>query len=76
MSTPRMTPTGETVAVTADNFIRAESDMYFRTIAIKDGGFGKFHHYRELTSIDNQTVIRMNRDTLYSGAVFDLGAGR
>ena len=27
------------------------------------------------TPIDKQTVIRMNRDTLYSGAVFDLDAG-
>ena len=25
--------------------------------------------------IDNQTVIRLNRDTLYSSAVFDLDAG-
>ena len=30
---------------------------------------------REPTPIDNQTVIRMNRDTLYSAAVFDLDAG-
>ena len=62
------------VQVTADNFVRAESDLYFGSI-VKDGGFGKFNHKRELTPIDNQTVIRMNRDTLYSGAVFDLDAG-
>ena len=60
--------------VTVDNFIRAESDLYMARM-VKDGGFGKFFHYRDLTPIDKQTVIRMNRDTLYSGAVFDLDAG-
>ncbi len=62
------------VSVTADNFIRAESDLYLGNI-VKDGGFGKFLHRREPASIDNQTVIRLNRDTLYSAAVFDLDAG-
>ena len=32
-------------------------------------------HRREPTPIDKQTVIRMNRDTHYSAAVFDLDAG-
>ncbi|MET0988545.1 MAG: DUF1214 domain-containing protein [Steroidobacteraceae bacterium] len=63
-----------TIPVTADNFIRAESDLYFGNV-VKDGGFGRFHHRREPTPIDEQPVIRMNRDTLYSGAVFDLEAG-
>ncbi len=62
------------VPVTVDNFARAESDLYMGN-AVKDGGFGKFHHNREPTPIDNQVVIRMNRDTLYSMAVFDLDAG-
>jgi hypothetical protein len=63
------------VPVTVENFVRAESDLYFSAIALKEGGFGKFEHHRELSLIDNQTVIRMNRDTLYSAAVFDLDAG-
>ncbi len=66
--------TGDAVTVTAENFARAESDLYFGGVA-KDRGFGKFHHNRELTPLDRQTVIRMNRDTLYSAAVFDLDAG-
>ena len=66
--------TDEVIPVTADNFVRAESDLYFGNV-VKDGGFGKFHHFRDLTPIDKQTVVRMNRDTLYSGAVFDLNAG-
>lgn len=60
--------------VTADNFARAESDLYFAGIA-KDGGFATFNHNRQLTPIDHQIVIRQNRDTLYSAAVFDLDAG-
>ena len=62
------------VRVTLDNFRRAESDTYFARF-VKEGGFGKFKHERELAPIDNQTVIRLNRDTLYSFGVFDLDAG-
>lgn len=60
------------VPVTADNFIRAETDMYFGLFA-KRGGFGKFVHVRDLP-LEN-TGVRPNRDTLYSEAVFDLDAG-
>ena len=47
--------------------------MYFARF-VEDGGFGKIAHERELTPIDKQTVIRLNRDTLYSFGVFDLDA--
>jgi len=63
------------VPVTADNFRRAESDMYFASAVKQAGGVGKFHHHREVMPIEKQTVIRANRDTLYSTAVFDLDAG-
>jgi len=63
-----------TVPVTVKYFARAESDMYFAK-AVKDGAFGKFDHSRVPTPIDKQDIIRMNRDTLYSSGVFDLGAG-
>ena len=63
------------VPVTVDNFVRAESDMYFSAVALKEGGFGRFEHRREVSPIDSQNVIRQNRDTLYSAAVFDLDAG-
>ena len=49
-----------TVRVTADNFVRAESHMYFGN-AVKQGGFGKFYHYRDPMPIDDQTVVRANR---------------
>ena len=62
------------VPVTADNFVRAESDRYFANL-VKQGGLGKVFHHREPASIDDQGVVRLNRDTLYSSAVFDLDAG-
>lgn len=60
--------------VTVDNFIRAESDLYTNSLA-KQGGLGKILHRRELASIEHQTIVRLNRDTLYSSGVFDLDAG-
>ena len=65
-------PSGKATTVTADNFNRAETDMYF-AMAAKHGAFGKFLHHREFL-LEN-TVVRPNRDTLYSEAVFDLDAG-
>ena len=62
------------VLVSADNFVRAESDLYFGNV-VAGGGFGGFMHIRELTPINKQLVVRANRDTLYSAGVFDLDAG-
>ena len=70
----KLTSTAEKKLVTTENFNRAETDLYFSSV-IKDGGFGKFNHYRAVMPIDRQTVIRANRDTLYSAAIFDLDAG-
>ncbi|WP_208861815.1 DUF1254 domain-containing protein [Mycobacteroides salmoniphilum] len=56
------------------NFVRAETDRYFQGF-VNDGGFGRLVHRRELTPIDAQDVVRMNRDTLYSSGVFDLQVG-
>jgi len=67
-------PQTKPVPVTIENFPRAESDLYFAGI-VKNGGFGKFDHTRDPAPLDKQTVIRLNRDTLYSSAVFDLDAG-
>lgn len=65
---------GAQVPVTVDNFARAESDRYF-AMTIKRAGLGQFFHWRELIPAAAQTVVRPNRDTLYSTAVFDLDAG-
>ena len=66
-------PASKSVPVTADNFILAESDAVFTSL-VKQGGFGKFFHNRELTPADSRIVQRLNRDTLYSTGVFDLDA--
>ncbi len=62
------------IPVTPENFPRAESDLHFAAL-VKEGGLGKFVHRRDPVALDHQGVTRMNRDTLYSAAVFDLDAG-
>lgn len=62
------------IVVTPDNFIRAEYDLYMAAQKADDA-FGKFKHTREVAPVDHQLVIRLNRDTIYSAAVFDLDAG-
>jgi hypothetical protein len=67
-------PAGTGIPVTADNFVRAETDKIFASFE-KQNAFSKFLHFRTLSPIDNHTVQRGNRDTLYSVGVFDLDAG-
>ena len=61
--------------VNVDNFNRAETDRMFADLQRDADGINHFKHNREPTPIDSQTVIRMNRDTLYSLAVVDLSEG-
>src|SRR5262245_6570169 len=63
------------IPVTLETLPRAETDLYFATPIKQAGGIGKFYHYREAVPIAEQTVVRANRDTFYSAAVFDLDAG-
>lgn len=63
------------IHVNADNFVRAETDRMFGDIQRDAGGVNRLKHNREPASIDQQTVIRMNRDTLYSFAIVNLKAG-
>jgi hypothetical protein len=72
---PEVPACNDCIPVTADNFNRAESDMYFAQTIKLAGGIGKLFHCPELEPIDKQLVIRANRDTLYSAGVFDLDAG-
>ncbi|PLX37718.1 MAG: hypothetical protein C0606_05430 [Hyphomicrobiales bacterium] len=59
--------------VTVDTIVRAETDTAFRTTLAQAGGkFQNFVHVRQLTPVENQTVIRSNRDTLYSAVLLDL----
>jgi len=61
--------------VNVDNFARAETDRMFADLQRDAGGVNTFLHNREPASVENQTVIRLNRDTLYSFAVVDISAG-
>jgi len=57
----------DNVPVTVDNFVRAESDLYFAGV-IKSYGFGKFGFERTPTPIDKQTNAARLRQALYGDA--------
>ena len=60
------------IEVNVENFVRAESDTMLRANMAAFGiGVGEVHHLRQPTTPDNQPVIRMNQDTLYTGVVLD-----
>jgi hypothetical protein len=61
--------------VNVDNFVRAETARMFTDLQRDAGGVNVFSHNREPASVDRQTVIRLNRDTLYSFAVVDISEG-
>ncbi len=62
-----------TEPVTVANFVRAESDHMIRqNLAAFDASVGELFHLRAPTTPENQTVIRMNQDTLYSAVILDL----
>ena len=57
--------------VNVSNFVRAESDVAIKKI-YDIVGLSTCFHNRVPTPIDDQKVIRMNRDTLYSAIILDL----
>jgi hypothetical protein len=61
--------------VNVDNFARAETSRMFAAIGAQAGGTGRWLHNRTPTPLDNQPVIRQNRDTLYSTVLFDASRG-
>jgi hypothetical protein len=63
----------EKVPVSADNFPRAETDMYFGRFS--QGRVGVLQHRREPANAKNQTVVRDNPNVMASLGVFDLDAG-
>ena len=66
---------GGRVRVDAVSFVRAESDSYFDSLLAAAGGLGRWHHVREPAPVDEQLVIRLNRDTLYSSVIVDVSEG-
>jgi hypothetical protein len=65
------------VIVNVDNFVRAETASQFDRFlnSYVGGKVNTWAHNRTPTPINNQTVIRMNRDTLYSAALIDISKG-
>ncbi len=63
------------VPVTVDNFVRAETDRMFSVLQAQAAGVNQLKHNRAPTPIDDQPVVRMNRDTLYSIAIVDIAQG-
>src|SRR6266403_2434790 len=68
------TSASQTTLVTVENYNRAQTDVNFAGV-VKNGGFGKFRHGRELAPPAQQGIVRPNRDTLYSFAIVDLDGG-
>lgn len=62
----------DAVKVTANNYVRAESDFQMKGYIEKFNCFGKFVPVREPYDVNNQVTVRGQRDTLYSWGVFDL----
>ncbi len=63
------------VIVNVDNFAQAETAAQFDRALKLTGGVNKWFHFRQPTPLDQQTVIRMNRDTLYSAVLVDISEG-
>jgi hypothetical protein len=61
--------------VTPETFIRAETDRYFALSVAMNGGVNRLFHYRGLVPLDQQSVVRMNRDVLYSVGIADTEGG-
>ncbi len=63
------------IPVTEENYKVAESDLAFHNITKLVGMNTFFHFPIGAFDLNNQTVVRMNQDTVYSAAVIDASAG-
>lgn len=62
-------------SVNVDNFVIAETARMFAALQAAAGGVNTFRHNTQPAPIDEQTVVRLNRDTLYSFCIADISAG-
>lgn len=63
------------LVVTTSNYPVVETHRQMAITQTNAGGINKFYHKRQVPPVDNQPVIRMNRDTLYSMALIDTAKG-
>ena len=61
----------EAPKVTANNYVRAESDLQMKLWIKNMDCFGKFNHNRKPYE-EQRVTVRGNQDTLYSFGVWDL----
>ena len=61
--------------MTQKTYCRAETDRTFYNASQLTGGVNKLFSFRNVTPLDRQTVVRMNKDTLYTVALVDTSNG-
>lgn len=65
----------EPVKVDRENYPLVETHRQMALTQVRAGAVNTWQHKREVPPVDNQPVIRMNRDTLYSMAIVDASKG-
>jgi len=64
------------VVITQKNFIHADSTRaYLKELAVSGGKVNVIRPMRDFANTDNQDVIRMNSDTLYTRIILDVKGG-
>jgi hypothetical protein len=70
-----VTATAVPITVDIDNYATAEVAFQIDRFVALGAVVNRWLHFRAPTPLDQQSVIRMNRDTLYSTAVVDISGG-
>lgn len=64
------------VEINRDNYVQAETSKYFTVTEAKStAGVNSWRHFRNPPLTEEQPIVRMNRDTIYSTAVVDTEKG-
>lgn len=69
------TSANKPLIVNEENYPLVETHRQMGITQTKAGGVNRFDHKRAVPSVEQQPVIRMNRDTLYSMAIVDAASG-
>ncbi len=72
MSEQEKTKQEEAILVNVENFHRVETNRMFFGVAQKNGGVNRWYSQYKPFDLDQQNIIRMNRDTLYTNVIADI----